>query len=206
MKKLFFRIFRKKIDEYRDFSIQKKISVAFVLLLVPLILFVLIWFVCALDATNRYDKVVRNTSIISEFNLDFKKNYDYKIYLITTGNRTYEDQNPEQDIRYAKDIIRRVKVTTENSENKECIAQIERYFQVLEKYTKTTLHFYTSIINTSDEKSKPFGKMEVEDSTAFCYDKRKQFGSCAEQGGLKRSTDPGLSPEIERGRILCTMK
>ena len=58
MKKLFFRIFRKKIDEYRDFSIQKKISVAFVLLLVPLILFVLIWFVCALDATNRYDKVV----------------------------------------------------------------------------------------------------------------------------------------------------
>ena len=109
MKKLFFRIFRKKIDEYRDFSIQKKISVAFVLLLVPLILFVLIWFVCALDATNRYDKVVRNTSIISEFNLDFKKNYDYKIYLITTGNRTYEDQNPEQDIRYAKDIIRRVK-------------------------------------------------------------------------------------------------
>ena len=48
MKKLFFRIFRKKIDEYRDFSIQKKISVAFVLLLVPLILFVLIWFVCAL--------------------------------------------------------------------------------------------------------------------------------------------------------------
>ena len=49
MKKLFFRIFRKKIDEYRDFSIQKKISVAFVLLLVPLILFVLIWFVCALE-------------------------------------------------------------------------------------------------------------------------------------------------------------
>lgn len=92
MKKLFFRIFRKKIDEYRDFSIQKKISVAFVLLLVPLILFVLIWFICALDATNRYDKVVRNTAIISEFNLDFKKNYDYKIYLITTGNRTYTDQ------------------------------------------------------------------------------------------------------------------
>ena len=57
--------------------------------------------------------------------------------MITTGNRTYTDQNPEQDIRYAKDIIRRVKATTENSENKECIVQIERYFQVLEKYTKT---------------------------------------------------------------------
>ena len=79
MKKLFFRIFRKKIDEYRDFSIQKKISVAFVLLLVPLILFVLIWFVCALDATNRYDKVVRNTAIISEFNLDFKISVMQKI-------------------------------------------------------------------------------------------------------------------------------
>ena len=109
MKKLFFRIFRKKIDEYRDFSIQKKISVAFVLLLVPLILFVLIWFVCALDATNRYDKVVRNTAIISEFNLDFKKNYDYKIYLITTGNRTYTDQNPEQ-IAKTRNVLSRLNV------------------------------------------------------------------------------------------------
>ena len=62
--------------------------------------------------------------------------------MITTGNRTYEDQNPEQDIRYAKDIIRRVKVTTENSENKECIAQIERYFQVLENIQKRFWKIY----------------------------------------------------------------
>ena len=142
MKKLFFRIFRKKIDEYRDFSIQKKISVAFVLLLVPLILFVLIWFVCALDATNRYDKVVRNTSIISEFNLDFKKNYDYKIYLIMTGNRTYTDQNPEQDIRDAKDIIRRVKATTENSENRCCSCFIMKTDKV---------HLFIRICSTSPE-------------------------------------------------------
>ena len=78
--------------------------------------------------------------------MDFKKNYDYKIYLITTGNRTYTDQNPEQDIRYAKDIIRRVKATTENSENKECIVQIERYFQVLEKYTKIADETFESVL------------------------------------------------------------
>ena len=57
--------------------------------------------------------ISRTAEIINEI----KKNYDYKIYLITTGIRTYEDQNPDQDIRYAKDIIRRVKVTTEYSEN-----------------------------------------------------------------------------------------
>lgn len=131
------RVFVPVLNRYRDYSMQKKISMAFLLLLVPMILFVGIWFVSVLDASSHYDRAIRNTAIISEFNLDFKKNYDYKIYLITTGNETYAKQNPEEDIRYAKDIIERVKTTTENKENKECIQRLERYFQVLEKYTDT---------------------------------------------------------------------
>lgn len=125
------------LDRYRDFTMQKKISMAFLLLMVPMILFVGIWFVSVLNVSSHYESAIRNTAIISEFNLDFKKNYDYKIYLITTGNKTYAQQNPEEDIRYAEDIIRRVKSTTENEENRECIEQLERYFQVLEKYTET---------------------------------------------------------------------
>ncbi len=125
------------LNRYRDFTMQKKISIAFLLLLVPMILFVGIWFVNILDASDHYERAIHNTAIISEFNLDFKKNYDYKIYLITTGNRTYAEQNPEEDIRYAKNIIQRVKSTTENEENKECIKRLERYFQVLENYTDT---------------------------------------------------------------------
>jgi hypothetical protein len=40
----------------------------------------------------------------------------------------------------------------------------------LEKYTKSTAHFYTNIINTSDKKSKPFGEKRIEAAAAFCYD------------------------------------
>ena len=71
------------LDRYRDFTMQKKISMAFLLLLVPMILFVGIWFVSVLNVSSHYESAIRNTAIISEFNLDFKKNYDYKIYLIT---------------------------------------------------------------------------------------------------------------------------
>jgi hypothetical protein len=42
--------------------------------------------------------------------------------------------------------------------------------RILEKYTKSTAHFYTNIINTSDKKSKPFGEKRIEAADAFCYD------------------------------------
>lgn len=125
------------LNKYRDFPIQKKITMAFMMLFVPMILLVGIWFFNVLESSEHYDKAIRNTAIISEFNLDFKKNYDYKIYLITTGNKTYAQQNPEEDIKYAKDIIERVKTTTENEDSKECIKRFDRYFEVLENYTKT---------------------------------------------------------------------
>lgn len=124
------------LNRYRDFTLQKKISMAFLLLLVPMITFVGIWFVNVLDASEKYDRAIHNTAIISEFNLDFKKNYDYKIYLITTGNKTYNEQHPEEDIKYAKDIIERVKKAIENPNSQECIQRCNRYFEVLEKYTK----------------------------------------------------------------------
>lgn len=124
------------LNRYRDFTLQKKISMAFLFLLVPMVIFVGIWFVNVLDASEKYDKAVRNTAIISEFNLDFKKNYDYKIYLITTGNKTYEEQHPEEDIEYAKNIIERVKQAIENPDSQACIQHCNRYFQVLERYTK----------------------------------------------------------------------
>lgn len=130
------RFFIPVLNRYRDLTMQKKISLAFLLLMVPMVIFVGIWFVNVLDASENYDKAIRNTSIISEFNLDFKKNYDYKIYLITTGNKTYNEQHPEEDITYAKDIIMRVKMATENTDSLECIKRCERYFEVLENYTK----------------------------------------------------------------------
>jgi hypothetical protein len=42
--------------------------------------------------------------------------------------------------------------------------------RILEKYTKSTVRFYTNIINTSDKKSKPFGEKRIEAAAAFCYD------------------------------------
>lgn len=129
-------IFVPLLNRYRDYTLQKKISMAFLLLFVPVVVFVGIWFANVWNASEKYDKAIRNTAIISEFNLDFKKNYDYKIYLITTGNKTYNEQHPEEDLEYAKDIIEQVRRDVENPKSQECIKKCLRYFEVLEKYTK----------------------------------------------------------------------
>lgn len=124
-------------DYYRDCTVQKKISLAFLILMAPLILMIIIWFFMVMDASDNYEKAIRTTAIVSEFNLDFKQNYDYKIYLITTGNKTFADQDPESDIMYARDIVARVEDSTDNAASRECLQKLRHYFDVLEKYTGT---------------------------------------------------------------------
>ena len=86
------RVLRLLIDWYQDLTMRHKISVAFILMLVPIIFLVGMWFYNILQYNEHYSRTVKNTSIVSEFGLDFKKNYDYKIYLVIVGNKSYESQ------------------------------------------------------------------------------------------------------------------
>lgn len=135
-KRVFMRLLRPFADRYRDLSMTKKISVAFLLMLIPMILLVGMWLANVLQYNEHYSRAVRNTSIISQFSIDFKKNYDYKIYLVIVGNKTYESQKPIDDIDSARQIISQVKNTSESSESRQRIVVTERYLDKLESYTK----------------------------------------------------------------------
>ena len=103
--------------------------------LVPMILLVGMWFYNILQYNEHYSRTVRNTSIVSEFSLDFKKNYDYKIYLVIVGNKSYESQEPIEDIASARRIISQVRNASENSDSIQRIRVTARYLDKLEKYT-----------------------------------------------------------------------
>ena len=87
------------MERYKDLSMTSKISLAFINMLLPFAILMGFWFTNMLKSNEFYRKASQNTSVISEFSLDFKKNYDYKIYLIIVGNKSYESQKP---IRIAK--------------------------------------------------------------------------------------------------------
>lgn len=123
-------------NRYRDLSITKKISTAFLLVLIPVIIMVAVWFSNVLEMNEHYNRSVRNTSAITDFSLDFKQNYDYKIYLIIVGNKSYQQQNPVADVVWAKRTITQVAANTENQESRQRALMVWRYLDKLEEYTK----------------------------------------------------------------------
>ena len=124
------------VNWYQDLRMRYKISVAFILMLVPMILLVGMWFYNVLQYNEHYSRTVRNTSIISEFSLDFKKNYDHKIYLVIVGNKSYTSQKPLEDIASARRIISQVRNTSENGDSIQRIQITAKYLDMLEKYTE----------------------------------------------------------------------
>lgn len=120
---------------YRDLSMASKISTVFLTVLIPMIILMGMWFFNVLRYNEYYSNAVKNTYTISEFNLDFKANYDYKIYLIIAGNKTYDYQNPEADIEQARRILAMVRRGSKNKESLKRIRDTEKNLDNLEKYT-----------------------------------------------------------------------
>lgn len=120
---------------YRDLSMASKISTMFLTMLIPIIILMVMWFVNIIRYNDYYSNAVKNSYIISEFNLDFKTNYDYKIYLIVVGNKTYEYQNPMADIEKARRILALVRSGTKNQDSLNLIEDTEKNLDNLKKYT-----------------------------------------------------------------------
>lgn len=125
------------MEKYKDFSMTKKITVAFISMLVPFVILMGIWFSIMLKNNQYYSKASKSTSEISEFSLDFKKSYDYKIYLIIVGNKDFWSQKPFEDIDHARKILDKIKNPELNANSLDIIHNMEKNLDRLEKYTLT---------------------------------------------------------------------
>lgn len=130
------RKFCQILERYKDLSMTSKISLAFISMLLPFVILMGFWFTNMLKSNEFYRKASQNTSVISEFSLDFKKNYDYKIYLIIVGNKSYESQKPVLDINNARAILDSVKALTLSRNSPDIIHNMENNLDHLERYTK----------------------------------------------------------------------
>ena len=121
---------------YQDSSLAAKIRFSYFIIIVPLLVFTVIWLFYLMEYNKRYDKLIYNTSVASAFSLDFKKEFDDKIYFIIIGSQSYEEADPLSDIEKAKLIIKKIKDTKDMKDTLPRIAWIEKYLSNLEKYVK----------------------------------------------------------------------
>ena len=121
-------------EYFRRLPLASKFQYSFMLLFVPLIVFVSFVLYSSYVSNLRYENMIRSTSVASEFSLDFKKDFDYEIYLLVVGNKTPEDSGTDELLSEANRVVNELESLTMNPTGEDRLTTIKRYLANLSTY------------------------------------------------------------------------
>ena len=122
------------IELYNRSTLATKIRFSYLVLLVP-IFFILFFSIYNLWSCNqRYEDMINSTLVASEFSLDFKKDFDYEIYLVIVGNKTIKESDVDTMLRHAKSVVKGLENITESQDNRDRLQDIRKYLDSLQVY------------------------------------------------------------------------
>ena len=78
--------------------------------------------------------MINSTLVASEFSLDFKKDFDYEIYLVIVGNKTLKESDVDTMLRHAKNVVKGLENITESQDNRDRLQDIRKYLDSLQVY------------------------------------------------------------------------
>lgn len=120
---------------YHDAALATKIRYSYLLLLVPIALFVVFCFYNFWNGNRNHEDMISSTVMASEFSLDFKKDFDYEAYLLIVENKSVEESNLDEMLREAKRIVTGLEELTDSKENLKRLNSAKKYLDNLEIYT-----------------------------------------------------------------------
>lgn len=122
------------IEFYNRSTLATKIRFSYLVLLVP-IFSILFFSIYNLWSSNqRYEDMINSTLVASEFSLDFKKDFDYEIYLVIVGNKTLKESDVDTMLRHAKNVVKGLENITESQDNRDRLQNIRKYLDSLQVY------------------------------------------------------------------------
>lgn len=126
---------RKRLKRmYDNSTFATKIRFSYLLLLVPLVLFLFSCFYHLWDINHNYESMLNSTVVAGEFSLDFKKDFDYETYLVIVENKTPEASKLDSMLKEANRIVEGLEQLTTSEENKNRLKSVKRYLDNLEIY------------------------------------------------------------------------
>lgn len=120
---------------YHDAALATKIRYSYLMLLVPVTLFVIFCFYNFWNGNRSHEDMISSTVMASEFSLDFKKDFDYEAYLLIVENKTVEESNLDEMLSEAKRIVTGLEELTDSKENLKRLNSAKKYLENLEIYT-----------------------------------------------------------------------
>lgn len=121
---------------YRNSTLATKIRYSYLMILVPIVLFVIFCFYSLWSGSRDYENMINSTLVASEFSLDFKKDFDYETYLLIVENKTIEESKLDEMLGEANRIVRGLEELTDSKENMERLQSVKKYLSNLEIYKK----------------------------------------------------------------------
>lgn len=126
---------KKKLEQlYQSSALATKIRYSYIILMIPIIVFLIFCFYNLYASNRRYEDMINSVVSASQFNLDFKKDFDYETYLLIVGNKTLEESNLKDMIKEASDIVVDLENLTDSPRNSNYLASVKKYLTNLENY------------------------------------------------------------------------
>ncbi|NLK27380.1 MAG: sensor histidine kinase [Clostridiales bacterium] len=119
----------------------------FIIVLVFILVFTMI-FTTMLKYNREYNQIVHSATIASGFSIDFKSEFDYKMYRIIIGSKPFYEENPYEDIEAALDIATKLQNAARTEGNKDrgeaiykFLGNLTKHVRKIEENLKETGHY-----------------------------------------------------------------
>lgn len=120
---------------FADASLQSKIRYSYLIIELPLFVFIIIFFLLIWNSNKKYESMINSAVAAGEFSLDFKKDFDYETYLLVVENKTIEESDIHNMLDEAKRVVEDLYEITDNEENAQRLESVGKYLNNLETYT-----------------------------------------------------------------------
>ncbi len=126
---------RKKMAHfYRESALATKIRFSYLLILIPMVLFLFFCFFNLWEGNRKYEDMIQSAVVASDFSLDFKSDFDYETYLLIVGNKSLDESKLNDLLSEANRIVNELEDLTESEINTARLESAKKYLNKLEIY------------------------------------------------------------------------
>lgn len=119
---------------YDNSTLAIKIRYSYLFLLIPIFLFSIFCFYNLWKVNQNYEDMINSTVVASEFSLDFKKDFDYEIYLLLVENKSIQESKLDDMLSEANRVVNGLEEYTVSEENNNRLDSVKKYLKNLKTY------------------------------------------------------------------------
>ena len=120
---------------YVNTSLANRIRVSYIIILLPVVSFMCIMLYTLSVQNKRYDELIDDVDRASQFSLDFKKDFDYEIYLVIVESKTFAESDLNKMLTEATSVVDELSESENiNPENAARLEEARKYLRNLGTY------------------------------------------------------------------------